>query len=64
MFVLLFIGGLLIALYPTISNRWNEKRFQQLMTTYDDVVGEAEDYTEEKEWKKEKKEKAKGHLIS
>ena len=47
--VLLFVVGLLIVLYPTISNRWNEKRFQQLMSTYDHTVEEKEDFSEDKE---------------
>lgn len=47
--LLIFIGGLLIVLYPTISSRWNEKRFQQLITTYDYVAEEQEGVSEEAE---------------
>ena len=48
-FILLFMGGLLTVLYPTISNRWNEKRFQQLITTYDYMAEEQEGVSEEVE---------------
>lgn len=47
--ILLFMGGLLTVLYPTISNRWNEKRFQQLITTYDYMAEEQEGVSEEVE---------------
>lgn len=36
--IFLFILGLLILLYPTISNRWNEARAKKLMVTYDEVI--------------------------
>lgn len=39
--VLLFLIGLSILLYPTISNRWNEYRAQQLISSYDTAVASA-----------------------
>ena len=36
--IFLFILGLLILLYPTISNAWNEARARKLMVTYDEVI--------------------------
>lgn len=34
----LFILGLLILLYPTISDTWNKKRAEKLMVTYEEVI--------------------------
>ena len=36
--VLLFLIGLSILLYPTVSNLWNEYRAQKLISDYDNVV--------------------------
>ncbi|MGC4018057.1 MAG: class C sortase [Muricomes sp.] len=45
--VLLFLIGLSILLYPTISDRWNEYRAQQLISSYDTAVatGKNQDYS-------------------
>ena len=32
---LFFLVGLLIMLYPMLSNKWNERRFRELVTAYD-----------------------------
>lgn len=52
---LLFLSGLSLLLYPLVSNKWNDYRQKQLITTYDESVSEAQeagkiDY--EAEWKK------------
>lgn len=46
-FVLIFIAGLCILLYPTISDFWNEKRQSQAIINYDDLIVDLtpEDYT-------------------
>lgn len=47
--VLLFIVGLSILLYPTISNTWNEYRAKQLISTYTSTItadSDPEEYTE------------------
>ena len=36
--ILLFVLGLLILLYPTISNKWNEARSKKLIVQYDEVI--------------------------
>lgn len=41
--ILLFIVGLSILLYPTVSNTWNEYRAKQLISEYTSVVQEKED---------------------
>lgn len=51
-FGLLFLAGLGILCYPTISDQWNTYRQNQLITTYEQAVSvlEPEDYT--REWEK------------
>ena len=41
-FVLIFIAGLSLLLYPYIANEWNTYRQSQLITTYDDKIAEIE----------------------
>ena len=40
--IFLFILGLLILLYPTISNAWNERRARNLIVNYEQVVKETD----------------------
>ena len=49
-FILLFLVGAGIFLYPVAANQWNQYRQNQLISNYEDVVDElsAEDY--EKQW--------------
>ena len=50
-FVLIFMAGLSLLLYPYISNEWNTYRQSQLIVEYDDAIEEIKDeidYT--KEW--------------
>ena len=49
LFGLLFLTGLGILCYPTISDQWNSYRQNQLITTYEEAVSvlEPEDYTRE-----------------
>ena len=42
-FVLIFIAGLSLLLYPYISNEWNTYRQNQLITSYDDAIKEIDD---------------------
>ena len=42
-FVLIFIAGLSLLLYPYISNKWNTYRQSQLITSYDDAIEEIKD---------------------
>lgn len=42
-FVLLFLIGLSLLLYPFISNEWNTYRQSRLISTYDEVVAEQEE---------------------
>ena len=49
-FVLIFVAGLSLLLYPYVSNKWNTYRQSQLITTYDDAIKEIEeeiDYSSE-----------------
>ena len=52
LFVLLFLVGLGILAYPTISNQWNNYRQSRLISSYEEAVSdmEPEDFTEE--WEK------------
>ena len=49
LFALLFLVGLGVLLYPTVSNQWNTYRQSQLITSYEQVVQEmeVEDFSEE-----------------
>lgn len=40
---LLFLSGLSLLLYPFVSNKWNDYRQKQLITTYDKSVEEAQE---------------------
>ena len=46
---LIFVAGLALLLYPTVSNFWNEKRSEKLINDYIANVSEAkgEDYSAE-----------------
>ena len=49
-FVLIFMAGLSLLLYPYIANKWNTYRQSQLITEYDEAIEEIKDeinYTEE-----------------
>ena len=41
-FVLIFIAGLSLLLYPYISNKWNAYRQSKLITEYDEAIEEME----------------------
>ena len=40
--IFLFVLGLLILLYPTISNKWNEDRAKKLIYTYDETISKTD----------------------
>lgn len=42
-FVLIFIAGLSLLLYPYVANEWNTYRQSQLITTYDEQIAEIEE---------------------
>ena len=55
-FVLIFLSGLSLLLYPYVANMWNAYRQSKLITTYEQVVGgklQKEDYSDE--WEKANK---------
>ena len=39
-FVLIFLSGLSLMLYPYVSNQWNTYRQSKLITTYEEMVTE------------------------
>ena len=50
LFVLIFLAGLSLLLYPYIANKWNSYRQSQLITTYDKKLAEKQeegDYSDE-----------------
>lgn len=51
-FALMFVAGLLLLTYPTISDQWNTYRQSRLISSYEDTVSamEPEDFSEE--WEK------------
>ena len=51
-FALMFVAGLLLLTYPTISDQWNTYRQSRLISSYEDTVSamEHEDFSEE--WEK------------
>ena len=50
-FVLIFIAGLSLLLYPYISNKWNAYRQSKLITEYDEAIEEIkEEINYSKEW--------------
>jgi len=51
-FVLLFVIGLSILLYPTVSNMWNQHRAEMLMTDYEQVITETDDEEISREFEK------------
>lgn len=52
LFGLMFLLGFAILIYPTISNQWNTYRQNQLISSYEELIGKMaeEDFT--KEWEK------------
>lgn len=54
-FALLFLLGLSILLYPTLSDAWNQYRNAQLLTTYDTTVNELTDNEYDRLWKEAKR---------
>lgn len=53
LFIICFLAGLSLLLYPLVSNEWNNYRQSRLISTYDEVVAEQTaagtiDYEEEK----------------
>ena len=49
-FVLVFLFGLSLLLYPYISNKWNEYRQSKLITKYEEVLTQHEDIDYSAEW--------------
>ena len=47
LFVLIFLAGLLVLLYPMFSNMWNEHRSAELIAGYQEEVSQVpqEDYS-------------------
>ena len=54
LFGLMFLLGFAILIYPTVSNQWNTYRQNQLISSYEELIGKMaeEDFT--KEWEKAK----------
>ena len=52
MFGLMFLLGIAILIYPTVSNQWNTYRQNHLISSYEELIGKMaeEDFT--KEWEK------------
>lgn len=52
LFGLMFLFGFAILIYPTVSNQWNTYRQNQLISSYEELIGKMaeEDFT--KEWEK------------
>lgn len=52
LFGLMFLLGFAILIYPTVSNQWNTYRHNQLISSYEELIGKMaeEDFT--KEWEK------------
>ncbi len=52
LFGLMFLVGFAILIYPTVSNQWNIYRQNQLISSYEELIGKMaeEDFT--KEWEK------------
>ena len=52
LFCLMFLLGFAILIYPTVSNQWNTYRQNQLISSYEELIGKMaeEDFT--KEWEK------------
>ena len=50
-FALLFLLGLSILLYPTLSDAWNQYRNAKLISTYDTVVNDLSDDEYDRLWK-------------
>ena len=52
LFGLMFLLGVAILIYPTVSNQWNTYRQNQLISSYEELIGKMaeEDFT--KEWEK------------
>lgn len=53
LFIICFLAGLSLLLYPLVSNEWNNYRQSRLISTYDEVIAEQTaagtiDYEEEK----------------
>lgn len=54
-FALLFLVGLSILLYPTLSDAWNQYRNAQMISTYDTAVSDLPDEEYDRLWKEAKK---------
>lgn len=50
LFGLLFLVGFGVLVYPTVSNQWNTYRQSQLITNYEEAVGEMKEEDFSKEW--------------
>ena len=50
LFALVFLVGFGIFAYPAVSDQWNAYRQSQLITSYDEVVGQMEEADYSREW--------------
>lgn len=50
LFILLFLTGLGILLYPTVSDRWNAYRQSQLISNYEEAVAQLDPEKHEEMW--------------
>ncbi len=48
--ILIFLIGLSLVLYPTVSNWWNESRSSKVISDYSELVAELDDDTYEQMW--------------
>lgn len=52
LFGLMFLVGFAILVYPTVSNQWNIYRQNQLISSYEELIGKMEQKDFTKEWEK------------
>lgn len=52
LFGFMFLVGFAILIYPTVSNQWNIYRQNQLISSYEELIGKMEEEDFTKEWEK------------
>ena len=52
LFGLMFLLGFAILIYPTVSNQWNTYRQNQLISSYEELIGKMAEEDITKEWEK------------
>lgn len=52
LFGLMFLLGFAILIYPTVSNQWNTYRQNQLISSYEELIGKMAEENFTKEWEK------------